>query len=402
MKRATRLAELPAYPFAGWARQVEAARKQGLDVIRLDIGNPDLPPPEEVIDELCSAARRPDSHGYSGYSGIPALREGIAGYYERRFGVELDPDADVVPLIGSKEGIVNLALAYLDPDDLVLVPDPGYAPYSMGAALAGAQIHRFPLPAERGYLPDLQAIPAQLAARAAMLWLNYPNNPTGATADLPFFEEAVAFARCHDLLLCHDAPYCDVTYGGYVAPSILQVPGAADVALEFNALSKTANMAGWRVGMAVGNSAALDALAQVKSNVDSGSFRPVQEAAVRALAAEEDWITKRNKVYRERLQIVVDSLQEIGFDAHMPQATLYVWARLPQELLTRKRSGPEDAAAGAAEHFALSLLEHTGVAVAPGSFFGIQGGSHIRVSVTVPTGRVREAARRLRSFCADG
>ena len=402
MKRASRLVEMPPYPFARWASHVELARQRGLDVIHLDIGSPDLAPPENVIEELCSAARRSDSHGYSGYRGIPALRKAIAVHYERRFGVAQDPDSSVVPLIGSKEGIVNLALACLDPGDQALVPDPGYAAYVMGAALAGAHVHRFRLDAQMGYLPDLEDIPADVAARATLLWLNYPNNPTGATAELAFLEKAVDYAGRHDLLLCHDAPYSDLTYGSYVAPSLLQVPGAEEVAVEFNSLSKTANMAGWRVGMAVGNSAALDALAQVKSNVDSGLFRPLQEAAVKALATGDDWVSDRNEVFRERLEIMVEALNAIGFEARCPQATMYVWAQIPMHLRNLEHDEADGPAASPAERFALGLLQRTGVAVAPGSLFGAEGHCHIRVSVTRPTDRVREAANRLRSFAADG
>ena len=236
-KQAQRMTNLPPYPFAQWNAEIARVRAEGVDVIRLDIGNPDLPPPAAVIEALCAGARQETSHGYAGYRGLPALREAITAYYARRFDVRLDPEREVVPLIGSKGGIVLLALALLDPGDLVLLPDPGYAPYTIGATLAGAEVFRLPLQPELGFLPDLAAIPPAVADRAALLWLNYPNNPTGATADLDFLAKAVAFARRHDLLLCHDAPYSEVTYAGYVAPSVLQVPGAAEVAVEFNSLA---------------------------------------------------------------------------------------------------------------------------------------------------------------------
>ncbi|RLE38490.1 LL-diaminopimelate aminotransferase, partial [Candidatus Acetothermia bacterium] len=299
--KSDRIANMPDYPFARWGEKVRAARATGIDVIRLDIGNPDLPPPDAVIETLCSSARDPSSHGYPGYRGLPALREEIAAYYNRRFGVELDPTTEVVPLLGSKEGIVHLALALLDPGDLVLVPDPGYPSYTMGAVIAGARVHKFPLLPDRGFLPDLDAIPAEVAREATMIWLNYPNNPTAGTADLEFFTAAVEFARENDLLLCHDVPYCEVTYDGYTPPSVLQVPGAKEVAVEFNSLSKTYNMAGWRVGMAVGNSDVLASLFRVKSNVDSGQFLPVQEAAIRALNTPDEWIEERNSIYKQRM-----------------------------------------------------------------------------------------------------
>ncbi|MBN1886366.1 MAG: aminotransferase class I/II-fold pyridoxal phosphate-dependent enzyme [Thermoflexales bacterium] len=384
MKKAHRLANIADYPFARWSKQVERVRKLGLDIIRLDMGDPDLPPPDEVIEALCHAARQPDRHGYPSYRGLPVLREAIAGYYQRRFGVALDPESQVVPLIGSKEGIVHLALACLDPGDLALVPDPGYAPYAAGTLLAGAEVHTFPLLAERGFLPDLEAIPPQLADRAVLMWLNYPNNPTGATAALDFLAQAVAYARRHDLLLCHDAPYCDVYYGDTLPPSVLQVPGASEVAIEFNSLSKTWNMPGWRIGMAVGNSQALAALAQLKSNVDSGIFRPLQEAAAQALSINQERVEARNALYRERLELVLEALEAVGWPAPYPRASLYAWARIP--------------AGQSAEALALALLEQTGVALAPGTFFGASGEGYVRISVTAPTPRVREAMERLRQF----
>ncbi len=387
MRSADRLSHLPPYPFARWADHVAAAQRRGLDVIRLDIGDPDLPPPENVITTLCRCARQPEHHGYPGYRGIPELRGAIADYYRQRFGVELDPDREVVPLIGSKEGLINVALAYLGPGDLALVPDPGYAPYTRGAILAGAEPYAFPLLPERSFLPDLNAIPEGIAEGAALMWLNYPNNPTGATADLDFFGEAVDFAHRHDLLLCHDAPYADVTYRGYRAPSLLEVPGACDVAIEFNSLSKMANMAGWRVGMAVGNAQALASLAQVKSNIDSGMFRPLQEAAVAALSTDPDWIARRNRVYEERLELLVDGLRGMGLDAAVPGATLYLWTRVP--------GASDEGSDWTAEGFASTLLRDTGVAVAPGSFFGPGGEGYIRISATAPTARIQEAALRL-------
>jgi LL-diaminopimelate aminotransferase len=369
-------------------------------VIRLDIGNPDLPPPDRVIQTLCRSARQPDRHGYPGYRGLPALREAIAGYYARRFGVRLDADSEVVPLIGSKEGLVNLCLATLDPGDVALVPDPGYAPYTRGAILAGAEVYSFRLPPEHGFLPDLDAIPSEVVDRATVIWLNYPNNPTGATADLDFFVRAVDFARRHDLLLCHDAPYADVAFDGpsnspedrTQTPSVLQVLGASDVAVEFNSLSKMVNMAGWRVGMAVGNAQTLEALARVKSNVDSGIFRPLQEAAIEALSTDPAWIAERNEVYRERLALLVDGLRGIGLEASLPQATLYLWTRIPGTGDSRGQP------AWTSERFALTLLEKTGLSVAPGSFFGPGGEGFVRVSATASTPQIRDAVRRLQAF----
>jgi LL-diaminopimelate aminotransferase len=381
MKKARRLLDLPPYPFARWSAEVSRVRLGGKDVIRLDIGNPDLPPHEAVIQTLCTSAADAGHHGYSDYRGLLSLRQATAAYYKRRFGVSLDPEKEVAPLIGSKEGIVNLALACLDPGDLVLVPDPGYAPYTMGAMLVGAEVATLPLLEVNGFLPDLDAVPDSLASRATMMWLNYPNNPTGAVADLGFLSEAVAFARRYGILLCYDAPYCDVTFDGYVAPSILQVEGASEVVVEFNSLSKTYNMAGWRMGMAVGNAEVLAALSQVKSNVDSGMFHPLQEAAIRALSVDDAWIAGRNEIYRERLQILVDGLASLGMPAELPRAGLYLWVPVP---------GGETA-----EECARRWLDGAGVAVAPGSFFGTAGSGYIRIAATAPTARIREAMDRV-------
>jgi LL-diaminopimelate aminotransferase len=405
VKRTQRLVNAPSYPFARWTQYSDAVRQRGVEVIRLDIGSPDLAPPDEVIDALCKSAQQPDHHSYPGYRGVPALRQAIVDYYKRRFNVTLDPKNHVLPLIGSKEGIVNMSLACLDRGDIVLVPDPGYAPYTMGARLAGADVRTFPLLPECGFLADLDSIPPAVADEAVLMWLNYPNNPTGATASLEHLEKAVDLARRHNMLLCHDAPYTDVTYDGYVAPSLLQIPGAQDVAVEFNSLSKTWNMAGWRVGMAVGNAAALSALAQIKSNFDSGIFRPLQDAAARALAVEPQWVSVRNGIYRERLEIVLNGLNAAGIEAPRPRATLYVWARIPTHSAAsgREEEAAEDDAELTApdspsEAFALSLLQATGVAVAPGSFFGPGGEGYVRISVTAPTPKVQEAMLRIQEF----
>ncbi len=382
---ASRLRNLPPYPFARWERVVAEATRGHRPMIRLDMGNPDMPPDDAVIEALYAAAKKPSVHGYSGYRGLPEFRRALAGYYARRFGVTLDSDKQVVPLIGSKEGIVNMALAWLDAGDLALLPDPGYAPYAAGARLAGADFETFPLLEGNGFLPDFNAIPAEVADRAKLMWLNYPNNPTGAVADLDFLARAVEFARRYGILLCYDAPYCDLTFGDYVAPSILQVEGAMDVAVELNSLSKTFNMAGWRMGMAVGNAAALAALAQVKSNMDSGLFHPLQEAAIAALDnTTPAWLAARNALYRERFDILIEGLKALGMTAHPPQATLYLWAAIP--------AGWESS-----EAFALAVMERTGVVFAPGSFFGPAGEGYVRVSVTASPEAIREAVERMRN-----
>lgn len=384
LRPAHRLDRIPPYVFAALAARIRALEAQGMDIIRLDIGSPDLPPADFIIEALAAAARRPDLHGYPSYTGTPALRRAIAAYYEQRFGVGLHPDQEVLPLIGSKEGIVNLTVAWLDPGDLALAPDPGYPVYQMAAFIAGGDVHPLPLLAENGFLPDLDAIPAAARQRARLLWLNYPNNPTGATADLAFFERAVHFARRHEILLCHDAPYCDVTFDGYRAPSLLAVPGAREVAVEFNSLSKSHNMAGWRVGMAVGNATAIKALTLVKSNADSGIFTAIQEATIAALAGDQSWLPARNAIYQARRDLVLAGLAAAGIQVEAPKAGLYVWAHVP----------PDFSAAA----FATLLLEQTGVSLTPGSAFGAHGEGFVRVSLGLDTERIREAMRRVGAF----
>jgi LL-diaminopimelate aminotransferase len=384
MNIADRIDRLPPYVFAKLGNRIRELVAAGKDVIRLDIGSPDLPPPDALIEVMHASARNPGHHGYAGYYGTPELRQAIATYYQRRFGVVLDPGKEIVSLIGSKEGIVNVALAFVDPGQYVLVPDPGYPTYSLGTLLAGGVPYLLPLLAEKSFLPDLAAIPEEVARGAKILWLNYPNNPTGATAPLSFFEEAVDFARRYDLLICHDNPYCDVTFEGYVAPSLLQVPGAKEVGLEFNSLSKTYNMAGWRVGMAVGSAKAVEALGRTKTNIDSGIFRPLQDAAVAALTGDQSWLAERNEIYRHRRDLILAALGELGVQADRPRASLYVWASTPPGI--------------GSEALANRLLEEAGVSVAPGTVFGPRGEGRFRISLGMDTGRIQEAMERLKQL----
>jgi LL-diaminopimelate aminotransferase len=380
MRIAERLNNLPTYVFATIGRRVQALQAAGVDVIRIDIGSPDLPPPEPVVEMLDRSARDSHKHGYSSFSGTPALREGIAGYYRRRFGVELDPESQVLPLIGSKEGIFHLPMAFVDPGTVVLVPDPGYPTYRNAVPLVGGELHPMPLLEENGWLPDLEAIPADVVSRARVMWLNYPNNPTAAVAPFPFLERAVAFARAHDILLAHDNPYADTTWDGYVAPSVLQAAGAMDVAVEFNSFSKIYNMAGWRIGVVVGNAEAVAALARLKTNVDSGIFRPLQDAAAVALETDEGWVARRNEVYRERRQVVTAALDRLGLSYTPSSATLYVWARLPDGVPSMD--------------FTAALLEGAGVSVAPGAAYGDHGEGYVRIALCSPTERLAEAMAR--------
>lgn len=384
MRAAKRLQNLPPYPFATLERRIAELKSKGMDIVRLDIGSPDLPPPPFIVEALYKSAQAPTNHGYPGYYGTPQLRRAIADYYARRFGVELDPKEEALVLIGSKEGLAHASLAFLDPGDLALIPDPGYPTYYLSTLLAGGEVYYMPLLAENEFFPDFSAIPTEIAERARLMWLGYPNNPTGATANLDSLSRAVDFARAHDILLCHDNPYCDLTYDGYLAPSILQIPGAKEVGIEFNSLSKTYNMAGWRVGMAVGNAEAIKALALVKSNVDSGVFLPIQDAAVAALTGDQSWIPERNAIYQERRDIVMEGLKELGLEAERPKAALYVWVRIP--------------AGCTSQDFATRLLEEKGVSVAPGNYYGPSGEGYVRISLTIPPERLREGMRRMREF----
>ena len=329
---------------------------------------------------MVSAAWEPDCHGYQPLHGPPALRQAWAEMYRRVFGVQLDPQHQVTPLLGSKSGIYLLTAAWVSPGDVVLVPDPAYPVYAQSARLAGGQVHFMPLRRESGYLPDLGSIPAAVLRRARLLWLNYPNNPTTATAGLDFFRRAVDFARRHGLLLCHDAAYARVTYGSCRAPSVLQVPGAEEVAVEFNSLSKSHNMAGWRIGAAVGNAQALEALRRIKPVVQSGSFGPLQVAAVRALAGFDDWIAQRNVTYQRRRDLALQCLREMGLEPEEPAATLYIWCPLP-------RRWP-------AVDLAERLLLEAGVSVAPGTIFGSLGERHVRISLGAPLERLEQAFER--------
>ncbi|NWG17427.1 MAG: aminotransferase class I/II-fold pyridoxal phosphate-dependent enzyme [Chloroflexi bacterium] len=384
---AYRLTNLPPYAFAVRGQRIQEMLSAGADIISLDIGSPDLPPPAEVIEALAVSARLPDHHGYSGYRGIPAFRQAVARYYRRRFGVILDPEREVLPLIGSKEGIVNLGLAYLDRGDLALVPDVGYPSYSLGARLAGAEVYWMPVTRESGYLPDIASIPVEIARRAKLLWVNYPHNPTGATADLSFYRQVVDFCRAYDILLASDNPYVDVTYDGYQAPSVLQIPGAMEGAVEFMSFSKTYNMGGWRLGAAVGNNAALRTLLQVKSNMDSGHFRAIYDAGVTAVDfTPQKWIEERNQVYQRRRDQVMQVIPEIGLCADKPKGSLYIWAQVVE---------------GDGDSYAEMALSQAFVAVAPGRIYGPGGVQYIRLSLAVPDERLTQALDRLRRWYAN-
>ncbi len=382
MQTARRIAAIPPYLFAEIDRRIAEKRAAGVDVISFGIGDPDLPTPDFIVEELARAAGDPSTHQYPSYFGLPAFREAVADFYQRRFGVALDPSTQVLPLIGSKEGLAHLPWAFVDPGDPTLVPEPGYPVYEVATILAGGEPVHLPLSAERGWFPDFGAVDGAAADRAKILWLNYPSNPTAAVATLDQFEDAVRFAADHDLLLAHDNAYSEITYDGFVAPSVLEVPGAVDVAVEFGSLSKIFNMTGWRIGWVVGNPVAIKALGRVKTNIDSGIFNAVQRAGLAALRSDLPHLPGLLATYQRRRDRIMDVFWEAGWKVEAPKGALYVWLPTP----------PGESSV----RFTQRLLDDAGVVVAPGSGYGPSGEGYVRLSLTIPDARLDEGCERVR------
>ena len=378
---ANRVKQLPPYLFVNISRAIARKRAEGVDVVSFGIGDPDIPTPDTVLDALDLGARKPANHRYPESEGLPEFRQAVADFYGNRFGVDIDPESEAINLIGAKEGIAHAALCFIDPGDVSISPDPAYPVYEIGTMFAGGTTHFVPMKESNSYLLNFDDIPTDVAKSAKTLWLNYPNNPTGAVADLSYFEDAVRYAKEFDLYLLHDACYTEVTFDGYVAPSVLQVAGAKDVAMEFHSLSKTANMTGWRVGAAVGNSDMVDALMRVKSNIDSGLSQAIQEMGIVALNLPQGWIDSNNAIYKSRRDRVVAALNEIGLPAVAPKATLYIWTRVPDGFTSAQ--------------FAETLLEDCDVVVTPGSSYGAAGEGYIRLSLTIPDEQIDEGIRRI-------
>ena len=370
MRFARRIERLPPYLFVEISKKIAEKKSRGEEVISFAIGDPDIPTPPHIIERLCQAARDPVNHRYPESEGLPELRKTIADWYQKKFNVALDPNKEVLPLIGSKEGIAHIAFCFIDPGDTALVPDPGYPVYSVGTMLAGGRPYYLSLKPEKGFLPNLNAIPGFVLKQTKLLWLNYPNNPTGAVAELDFFNEVVRFAKRNDIAVCHDGPYSDVAYDGYQPPSFLQAEGAKDVGVEFHSLSKSYNMTGWRIGMAVGNAEMIDALKRLKSNLDSGIAQAIQYMAIEALTGPQDAIQEHNAIYQRRRDLVIEVLNRMGLEAKPPQASLYVWAKIPEGYTSIE--------------FAADLLDQVGVAVTPGIGYGMNGEGYVRLSLTVP------------------
>ena len=384
IKWSDRISQLPPYLFAEIDKKKALQIEKGVDVIDLGVGDPDIPTPSHIIQAAAAALADPSNHRYPSYAGMAEFRSAAAAWLQGRFGVSLDPETEVLALIGSKEGVAHTPMAFINPGDLALVPDPGYPVYPVSVAFAGGVCHRMPLLKENGFLPDLDAIPPDVAARAKMMFLNYPNNPTAAVAEGDFFERVVEFALRHNIVVCHDAAYTETAFDGFVPPSFLETPGAREVGIEFHSLSKTFSMTGWRIAFAAGAAGAVGALGKVKTNIDSGAFQAVQIAGMEALTAPDPGFHARLETYRERRDIFCDGLAKAGLAHTKPLSTFYVWFETPDGV-------------GSAE-FASALLEQCGVVVTPGNGFGEFGEGYVRASITFDTERVRQAAERIASL----
>lgn len=372
---------MPPYLFAELERQISAKTKAGIDVISLGIGDPDLPTPDAIVEAAAAATRDPGTHRYPTNHGSDEFREAAAGFYRDRFGVELDPSSEVIPVLGGKEAVGHIAMACLDPGDVCLSPEPGYPPYTSGPVFSGAEVHYLPLTEENGFFPDLAAVPDEVADRANLLYLDYPNNPTGAVVPDGAFADAVDFARRHELILVHDNAYSEICFDGYVAPSFLETDGAKEVGVEIFSLSKGWNMTGWRCGLVAGNAEVVEHFRQLKSNLDSGLFEALQQAAVVALTEERQFPRRMSEIYQRRRDLVIGALARIELDVTPPKATPYLWVRVPE--------------GHTSESFASLVLEEANVVVSPGPGYGPSGEGFVRLSLTVPDERLEEAVRRI-------
>lgn len=384
VEKAERLKQLPPYLFQEIDRLKAELISKGVDVINLGVGDPDLPTPRHIIEALQKAAEDPATHQYPSYSGMNDFRVSVANWYRRRFGVELDPIEEVVTMIGSKEGIAHFPLAFINPGDLALVPTPAYPVYHVGTLFAGGESYFMPLLDENEFLPEVAAIPPDIARRARMIFVNYPNNPTGATAERAFYEKVLAFAREYEVIVCHDAAYSEMAFDGYRPMSFLEIAGAKEVGIEFHSLSKTYNMTGWRLGFAVGNRQLLQGLGQVKSNIDSGAFNAIQMAGIAALEGDQACVKEMQQTYQERRDLLIAGLRGVGLKPTVPKATFYVWCPVPQGYTSSE--------------FTSLLLKECGIVTTPGSGFGAPGEGYVRMALTVGKERIGEAVARIRKL----
>jgi LL-diaminopimelate aminotransferase len=384
IEKADRINSLPPYLFKEIDRQKEEVKKRGMDIIDLGVGDPDMPTPEHIIGALSKAAKDPANHKYPSYTGMGDFNEAVARWYKRRFNVALDPEKEVVTLIGSKEGIAHISLALINPGDTALVTSPGYPVYDIGVKFAGGQTYFMNLLKENNFLPDLGAVPEQFVKKAKMMFINYPNNPTSAVADGQFFEKVVSFANANNIIVCHDAAYTELAFDGYRPESFLETDGAGEVGIEFHSLSKTYNMTGWRIGFAVGRAEVIQALGQVKSNIDSGAFQAVQIAGIAALEEDQTCVNEMNEEYTKRRDILVDGLRSIGLSVEKPKATFYTWIEVPKGYTSAE--------------FASRLLLKAGIVATPGNGFGKAGEGYVRMTLTVGKERLKEAIKRIRNI----
>jgi LL-diaminopimelate aminotransferase len=388
VKFARRLDLVPPYLFAELERKIEAKRRAGIDVVSLGIGDPDMPAPATVVEEMQRQVARPERHQYPSNRGLDVFRETVADFYHGRFGVSVDAEKEILPVLGGKEGVAHIALACLEPGDVCLSPEPGYPPYTSGPLFAGADVHHLPLREENEFLPDLDSIPADVATRANLLFLNYPNNPTGAIVDDTLFPRAVELARERDFIVVHDNSYSEIAFDGYRPPSFLETPGAKDAGVEITSLSKGWNMTGWRIGWIAGNAEVVERYRHLKTNLDSGMFDALQLAAVAALTEARSFPAEMSEIYQRRRDLMIEALSSIGLPAKPPKATPYIWARVPD--------GYSSAS------FTELVLEEAAVVVSPGPSFGPSGEGYVRISLTVPDERLEEAARRIASSLRVG
>lgn len=384
MKIAQRIQTIPPYLFAEIDKKKEEAIKRGIDIINLGIGDPDQPTPNNIIEKLRESVKDPKTHDYPPYAGTAEFRQAVALWYKNRFGVNLDPDKEIMALIGSKEGIAHIFLAFIDPGDFSLIPDPAYPVYKTGTLFANGFPYIMPLLEENNFLPDLDKIDEEIAKRAKLMFINYPNNPTSAIADKNFFEKVVKFAKKYDILVCHDFAYSEMTFDDYKANSFLEVEGAKEVGIEFHSLSKTYNMTGWRLGFAVGNKEAISALSVIKTNIDSGVFKAIQQAGIEALTGSQDNIEKMNSIYTGRRNVVINGLNKLGWNLKPTKATFYIWIPTPKNVKSID--------------FANLLLEKTGIIVTPGIGYGEYGEGYVRIALTVDEKRLEEALERLNNL----
>lgn len=382
MRLSERLNKIPPYLFAEIDRKVDEARAKGIDIINLGIGDPDTPTPANIVAEMHKAIDDAETHNYPPYQGTKDFRTACANWMKKRFDVELNPENEVVALIGSKEGIAHVFLAFVDPGDYTLIPDPGYPVYRNATILAGGTAHLMPINPQNNYLPDLDQIPEEVAKKAKLMFLNYPNNPTGAIANLEYFKKVVEFAKKYDILICHDQAYSEMTFDGYIAPSFLQIEGAKERTIEFFSHSKTYNMTGWRAGFAVGGAEAIKALGTIKNNIDSGIFKAIQRAGIAALESPQETLDELNKMYQGRRDVVLAGLKELGWDVKPNKATFYMWLPTPNGMTS--------------VDFAALMLDKAGIIVPPGNGYGPNGEGFFRIAITVPEARLKEAIQRMK------